>query len=56
MRPKKLGGLGVIAIDLFSRALRLRWLWYAWKDPDKPWVSAEPPVNEIDWQLAMGTN
>jgi hypothetical protein len=51
MRPKKLGGLGVIDLDLFSRALRLRWLWYAWKDPDKPWVGTELPVTEIDMQL-----
>jgi hypothetical protein len=51
MRPKKLGGLGLIDLDLFSRALRLRWLWFAWKDPDKPWVGTEPPVNELDRQL-----
>lgn len=28
--PTKNGGLGIKDLDLFSRALRLRWMWYAW--------------------------
>lgn len=51
MRPKKLGGLGVLDLDLFSRALRLRWLWYAWHEPERLWVGTEHPVNESDKQL-----
>jgi hypothetical protein len=50
-RPKELGGLGVLDFDLFSRALRLRWLWFQWKDPDRPWVGTELPCNEDDKQL-----
>lgn len=29
-RPKPLGGLGIPDLDRFGRALRLRWLWFAW--------------------------
>jgi hypothetical protein len=36
-RPKKLGGLGVMDLAEFNRALRLRWQWFKWKDPARPW-------------------
>jgi mannosylglycoprotein endo-beta-mannosidase len=51
MRPKKFGGLGILDLDLFSRALRLRWLWYQWTTPERHWVGTEPPVDAIDRQL-----
>jgi len=51
LKPKNFGGLGVLDLDLFSRALRLRWLWYEWVAPERPWVGTEPPVNAIDRQL-----
>ena len=50
-RPKSLGGLGVLDLEKFSRALRLRWLWFQWVDPDRPWVGAEVPCSEVDKQL-----
>lgn len=50
-RPKNLGGLGVLDLDLFSRALRQRWLWYEWTDPARPWTGMEVPCNEVDKQF-----
>jgi exonuclease III len=50
-RPKHLGGLGVLDLEMFSRALRLRWLWYQWVDPERPWVGTEVPCNDVDKQL-----
>jgi hypothetical protein len=50
-RPKPLGGFRVLDLDLFSRALRLRWLWYAWKEPERPWVGTKVPCTEADKQL-----
>jgi hypothetical protein len=50
-RPKRLGGLRVLDFERFSRALRLRWLWYQWVEPDRPWVGFDVPCDEIDKQL-----
>jgi len=51
LRPKKFGGLGILDLDLFSRALRLRWLWFQWTESEQPWVGIEPPVDAVDKQL-----
>jgi len=37
-QPKSLGGLGIKDLACFKRALRLRWMWYRWAAPDKPWT------------------
>jgi hypothetical protein len=50
-RPKNLGGLGILDLECFSRALRLRWLWFEWVEPDRPWVGTELPCSELDHQL-----
>uniref|UniRef100_A0A0A8ZDN4 Reverse transcriptase domain-containing protein n=1 Tax=Arundo donax TaxID=35708 RepID=A0A0A8ZDN4_ARUDO len=50
-RPKKLGGLGIRNLEFFSRALRLRWLWYEWTDPERPWVGTTSPCDAVDRQL-----
>jgi hypothetical protein len=34
--PKKLGGLGILDLSKFNMALRLRWQWFKWTDPNKP--------------------
>ena len=50
-RPTKLGGLGILDLRKFARALRIRWLWHYWKSDNKPWVGTEIPCDEIDRQL-----
>jgi hypothetical protein len=55
-RPKQLGGLGVLDLECFIRALRLRWLWYEWVEPDRPWVGSEVPCSESDkWLFRAST-
>ncbi len=49
--PTSQGGLGVINLDKFTRALRLRWLWHEWKDPTKPWAGLETPCDGLDKDL-----
>jgi len=51
MRPKKFGGLGVLDLELFGRALRLRWLWLEWTDQERPWVGTTVPCDAMDRQL-----
>jgi hypothetical protein len=46
-----MGGLGVHDLEFFSRALRLRWLWFQWIDSDRTWCNSEVPCNEVDKQL-----
>lgn len=49
--PQTHGGLGLNNLDYFSHALRLRWLWYAWKETQRPWVGMELPVDDLDVAL-----
>jgi hypothetical protein len=46
--PKEYGGLGVLDLEKFARALRLRWLWQQWTAPDKAWAGMEVPCDEAD--------
>lgn len=46
--PKEFGGLGVLDLDKFGRALRLRWEWLRWARPDKPWAAVSSPLNDYD--------
>lgn len=50
-RPKRLGGLGVLDIRKFARALRLRWAWYEWKEPNRAWVHLGNPCDNTDMDL-----
>jgi hypothetical protein len=48
--PKNMGGLGVLNLDKFGRALRL-WSSYEWKDPEHAWVGMGNPCNDEDMDL-----
>jgi hypothetical protein len=50
-RPTVFGGLGILDLGKFSRALRLRWLWFSWTAPDRPWRGTKLPVDDGDVAL-----
>ncbi|XP_073355601.1 uncharacterized protein [Aegilops tauschii subsp. strangulata] len=50
-RPKRLGDLGVLDLQRFSRALRLRWKWLDWTDKECPWAGTEIPGDKDDVAL-----
>jgi hypothetical protein len=50
-RPLDLGGLGILDLDRFSTALRLRWLWHERCSRDKPWVGMPVPCSLADQEL-----
>lgn len=43
-RPKKYGGLGVLDLSI-------RWIWYEWVDPERPWAGTILPRDATDQQL-----
>jgi hypothetical protein len=50
-KPVEFGRLGVIELERFSRALRLRWLWFQWTNPERPWNGTEVPIDSTDLAL-----
>jgi hypothetical protein len=50
-RPKDLGGLGMMDLERFGCALRLRWPWLQWTDPQRTWAGSKLPCNEADMDL-----
>jgi hypothetical protein len=50
-RPLTHGGLGMVDLERFGRALRLRWLWFQWKCPDNAWNGSELPIDSVDESL-----
>jgi hypothetical protein len=49
--PRDLGGLGILDLERFARALRLRWLWIKWQHPARPWVGLDTPCDSTDRDL-----
>lgn len=50
-QPKNKGGLGILNLERFARALRIRWLWMRWKNRDKAWIGLQSPCDKIDEEL-----
>jgi hypothetical protein len=46
--PKQKGGLGILDLERFARALRLRWLWFKWKEKDRAWNKLDIPCDKKD--------
>lgn len=43
--------MGILDLDIFTRALRLRWLWFQWKQNNRAWTSLEIPCDRVDRDL-----
>jgi hypothetical protein len=50
-RPLHRNGLGITDLEHFGHALRLRWLWFQWTAPDKPWCGSDLPIDSTDDSL-----
>ena len=44
-------GLGILNLERFARALRLRWLWHEWVSLEKAWVGTKTPCDDTDGLL-----
>lgn len=53
-RPKVEGGLGILELEWFASALRLRWLWFWWRQKDRAWVNLELPCDSQDRETHSG--
>jgi hypothetical protein len=44
-RPRDLGGLGIMNLEVLSWALQTRWLWLRKTQPDRPWTGMDIQVH-----------
>lgn len=49
--PVDRGWLGVHDLERFSRALRLRWMWFTLKNHERAWSGSELPCDTVDQAL-----
>jgi hypothetical protein len=50
-RPKIKGGLGILDLESFARALRLCWIWFQWCQKESTWNKLELPCDGRDRDL-----
>jgi hypothetical protein len=50
-RPKRLGGLGILDLQRFGRALRLRWPWYKSTEQSKPWANMHIALSKSETDI-----
>jgi hypothetical protein len=49
--PKNMGGLEELDLGKCARALRPRWPWYEWLEPERAWVGLGHPCDDKDMEL-----
>jgi hypothetical protein len=49
--PKVKGGLGILDLEHFARALRLHWLWFKWRQKERAWNNLKLPCDTRDKDL-----
>jgi hypothetical protein len=49
--PKNKKRFGILDLECFARALRLRWPWLRWTDKDKAWTRLQLPCDKADVDL-----
>lgn len=57
-RPLQFGGLGILNLELFGWALRIRWLWLQKTDASRPWAGLPlevPPLAQALFDVAVVT-
>ena len=50
-RPTESGGLGILHLGKFARALHLKWLWKEWEDEGRMLNNPDTPCDTTDWLL-----
>jgi hypothetical protein len=50
-KPKEKGGLGIVDLEKFARALRVRWLWLDWQQQNRLWKGLPLPCDQTDRAL-----